>query len=62
MGQSWGLPAPKWLLKLGAILIKTETELVLKSRWVIPQRLLEEGFVFEYPELEPALHQILDDN
>ena len=60
--RSWGLPAPKWLLKLGAVMIKTETELVLKSRWVIPQRLSEEGFVFNYPELEPALHQILDKN
>lgn len=62
MAQRWGLPAPEWLLTLGAIVIKTETELVLKSRWVIPQRLLEEGFVFQYPELEPALRQILDGN
>lgn len=60
IGQSWGLPASKWLLKLGAVMIKTETELVLKSRWVLPQRLLEEGFVFHYPELEPALSNILD--
>lgn len=59
MGQSWGLPAPKWLLELGARLIKTETELVLKSRWVIPQRLSDEGFVFRYPQLEPALRDIL---
>lgn len=60
IGRPWGIPAPTWLLKLGAIIIKTETELVLKSRWVIPQRLLEEGFVFRYPELEPALGQILE--
>ncbi len=60
MGRSWGLPAPKWLLELGARLIKTETELVLKSRWVLPQRLLQEGFVFKYEQLEPALDHILD--
>jgi uncharacterized protein (TIGR01777 family) len=60
MHRPFGLPAPTWLLKLGAIMIKTETELVLKSRWVIPQRLLEEGFVFEYPGLEPALQAILN--
>ncbi len=60
MGRPLGLPAPKWLLKTGAVIIKTETELVLKSRWVIPQRLLKEGFVFHYPALEPALDNILN--
>src|SRR5690606_20244345 len=37
MNVPFGLPAPKWLLELGAVLIKTETELVLKSRWVLPE-------------------------
>ena len=37
MHVSIGLPSPKWLLKLGALFIKTETELVLKSRWVLPE-------------------------
>lgn len=60
IGQSWSLPAPEWLLKLGAKVIGTETELVLKSRWVVPQRLLAEGFVFAYPDLEPALQELLD--
>ncbi|GAB2828246.1 epimerase [Ferruginibacter profundus] len=54
-----GLPTPAWLLKLGAIIIKTETELVLKSRWVIPERLLQSGFVFVYPVLDEALNNIL---
>jgi hypothetical protein len=54
-----GLPAPEWLLKFGAILIKTETELILKSRWVVPERLLQEGFVFKYPVLDEALKNIL---
>jgi len=49
----------KWLLKVGALLIKTETELVLKSRWVIPERLLQSGFVFSYPLLDEAISNIL---
>jgi uncharacterized protein len=54
-----GLPAPKWLLELGAVLIRTETELVLKSRWVEPHRLLDAGYRFRYPTLRQALAQIL---
>jgi uncharacterized protein len=51
----WGMPAPAWILKAGAILIGTETELVLKSRWVVPTKILETGFVFKYPYLPEAL-------
>ncbi len=54
-----GIPTPRFVLELGSIAIRTETELVLKSRWVAPERLLESGYRFEYPELEPALRQIL---
>jgi uncharacterized protein (TIGR01777 family) len=43
-----GLPLPTPLLELGALLLRTETELVLKSRRVIPTRLLDAGFHFEY--------------
>ena len=50
-----GPPLPRWLLELGAIMIRTETELVLKSRWALPQRLTDAGFEFDYPELEGAL-------
>ena len=56
-----GLPAPEWLLKFGAILIKTETELILKSRWVIPERLLQAGFKFQYSTIDAALEGILND-
>jgi len=59
MHVAFGLPMPTWLLKLGAILINTETELVLKSRWVIPERLLRSGFVLHYPLLDDALKNIL---
>ncbi len=55
-----GLPSPAWLLELGAVLIRTETELVLKSRWVLPERLLLAGYQFRFPGLEVALKEILD--
>ncbi|MCB0493087.1 MAG: TIGR01777 family oxidoreductase [Cyclobacteriaceae bacterium] len=50
-----GIPMPSWLLEFGAILIGTETELVLKSRRVVPKRLLDAGFKFKYLEIENAL-------
>lgn len=50
-----GLPSPEWLLKCGAWLIGTETELILKSRWVLPERLQQEGFVFTFPDFRKAL-------
>lgn len=51
----FGLPMPAWLLSAGAKLIGTEPELILKSRKVYPQRLLDKGFVFEFPDLKSAL-------
>jgi uncharacterized protein len=59
MGVPVGLPAPRWLLELGARLIRTETELVLKSRWVLPERLQRAGFHFHYDTLDKALHEII---
>jgi len=58
LGVPLGLPTPAWLLELGAVLIRTETELVLKSRWVQPQKLLDAGFIFRHPELGSALQDI----
>ena len=55
----FGLPAYKWMLRIGALLIGTEAELVLKSRWVIPTKILETGFSFKYPLLEDALKEII---
>ncbi|MGM1016905.1 MAG: epimerase [Actinomycetota bacterium] len=55
LGVRFGPPMPRWMLELGAIGIRTETELVLKSRWVVPERLTEAGFEFSHPTLEPAL-------
>ncbi len=54
-----GLPTPKFLLEIGAFIIQTEVELLLKSRWVIPQRLQNEGFQFDYPFLEKAIQKSL---
>ncbi len=61
MGVKIALPLPAWLLEIGAIFIKTETELILKSRWVIPERLQEAGFLFKYSTIEEALKNILND-
>jgi hypothetical protein len=57
----FSLPSPVWLLRIGAVMIKTETELILKSRWVIPEKLLNAGYTFKYPSLSGALHNILQD-
>jgi uncharacterized protein (TIGR01777 family) len=48
-GIGFGLPAAKWMLEIGAFFMRTETELVLKSRRVIPGQLLKSGFVFQFP-------------
>ena len=59
IGIKFGLPSPKLLLKIGAFIIGTETELILKSRWVIPERLMAAGFIFEHPTIDEAIDTIL---
>lgn len=54
-----GLPLPAWLLRVGALLIQTEVELVLKSRRVVPEKLLAQGFEFEYVAIDKALRSLL---
>jgi len=58
MGVRIGLPSPRWMLELGAIIIRTETELILKSRWVLPDRLAKEGYTFRYPTIQAAMDEI----
>lgn len=59
MGRPFGLPAARWMLEIGTWALRTETELMVKSRWVWPERLLEEGFAFQYGQLEDALKEIV---
>jgi uncharacterized protein len=54
VGAKFSLPLPAAALEIGALLMSTETELILKSRRVIPTRLLEAGFKFEFPRWESA--------
>lgn len=60
VGRSWGLPMPKFLLELGAIFLRTQTELVLKSRKAVSKRLEEEGFEFEYASIQTAFEDICE--
>lgn len=55
-----GLPATRWMLGLGAIVLRTETELILKSRRVIPGRLVNAGFQFQFSRFEDAARHLLN--
>jgi hypothetical protein len=57
-GASFGLPAAAWMLELGAFALRTETELLLKSRRVIPGRLAKAGFAFQFPEWPAAAREL----
>ncbi len=59
LGISFGFPTPEWLLKFGAIVIGTETELILKSRWVYPAKLLESGFTYKYDTIANACEELI---
>lgn len=54
----FSISTPVWAIKLGAIMLRTEAELVLKSRYIIPERALNEGFQFTYPVLKEALKNL----
>jgi uncharacterized protein (TIGR01777 family) len=58
-GTRIGLPATRWMLELGTFLLRTESELVLKSRRVIPTRLLNAGFTFTYPTWPEAAQELV---
>lgn len=59
-GMPFGLPAPKWLLEIGTCLLHTESELVLKSRCVVPGKLIAGGFEFRYPDWPEAARALCD--
>ena len=53
-----GLPATRWMLEVGAFFLRTETELIIKSRRVIPARLMASGFQFRFSNLEDAVRNL----
>ena len=57
-GLPFGLPATEWMLEVGAFVLRTETELLLKSRRVVPGKLLASGFQFRFPKMEDALRDL----
>ncbi|MBI3850274.1 MAG: TIGR01777 family protein [Verrucomicrobia bacterium] len=58
-GVPFGLPATLWMLEVGAFFLRTETELIIKSRRVVPGRLLASGFEFCYPQLREAFEDLI---
>lgn len=59
VGFPFGIPINKFLLEIGSFMIRTQSELVLKSRNVIPRRLQENGFEFEYANIDNAFQNLL---
>ncbi len=59
-GMRIGLPATEWMLEVGTFLMRSESELVLKSRRVIPSRLLASGFEFKFPTWAEAAQDLCD--
>ncbi len=57
-GIKFALPAARWMLQLGAFVMRTETELLLKSRRVIPARLEAVGFAFQFPHFISAIRDL----
>jgi uncharacterized protein (TIGR01777 family) len=59
-GIGFGLPASEWMLAVGAFLLRTETELLLKSRRVVPAILPKQGFQFQFPEWPEAARNLVE--
>ncbi|OCA74558.1 TIGR01777 family oxidoreductase [Chryseobacterium arthrosphaerae] len=59
LNAPFGLNAPVWQLEIASIFLKTETELLLKSRNVYPENLMKSGFTFSYSTFDEALHNLL---
>jgi len=58
LGVPFGLPSTAWMLEMGALLLRTETELIIKSRQVIPAALLTSGFRFQFPTIQEAFENL----
>ena len=61
-GVRIGLPATRWMLEIGAFFLRTETELILKSRRVVPTRLIQAGFRFQFPDWPNAAQALCQRN
>lgn len=59
VGMPIGLPATRWMLEPAMWVLRNESELLLKSRWVLPERLAAAGFEFRWPDLRPALEDVV---
>jgi uncharacterized protein (TIGR01777 family) len=59
VGRPWSPPVPSWAVEFGAFLMRTEASLALTGRRCVPARFLEGGFRFQFPELRPALNDLL---
>lgn len=59
-GMPFGLPAFKWQLEIATFLMRSESELVLKSRRVVPKRLTDSGFAFEFPHWDDAVRDLCE--
>jgi uncharacterized protein (TIGR01777 family) len=57
--QPISFPNPAWMIEIGSFLLRTESELVLKSRWVIPTKLVHAGFTFTFPDWSAAAHELV---
>lgn len=58
-GVRLGLPATAWMIEIGTLAMRTESELVLKSRRLVPRRLLEAGFEFQFPDWDGAARELV---
>jgi uncharacterized protein (TIGR01777 family) len=58
LGVSFGIPTPTFAMELGAMIMGTESELILKSRFVKPKRLLDLGYQFKYTDINDALSDL----
>ena len=58
LGVPFGMPTPKFAMGLGAVVMGTESELLLKSRYVKPKRLLDAGYSFQFTDIHAALQNL----
>lgn len=58
VGFPFGLPTTEWMLEIGAFFLRTETELILKSRYSYPEKALNEGFIFKFNTMQECLDNL----